>query len=761
MRTTSLSSAVAFLFSLILLAVTSPLVEGGIGAPNEGSGTPEDPYVVPRTDTSVRVDGVLDDEAWENALVLELNYEVQPGENVPPPVRTEVLLTYDEDNLYAAFRAYDPDPSAIRVRFSDRDHNYGDDFVGIVLDTFNDERRSFFLWSNAVGVQEDAIMTENDYNINWDTIYDSVGCIFEWGYAVEMVIPFSSLRFQRSEGNQIWGFNARRNYPRDVLHCIEITPRDRSNNCYLCQASKIEGFDGATPGRNIEITPTLTALRADERSEFPDGDFETRKREAEAGITTSWGITPSITLSATANPDFSQVEADALQLDINQPFALYYPEKRQFFTEGTDFFTTRFADIDNVYLNAVYTRTIRDPLWGFKLTGKEGANTIGAFFVRDEITNILFPGNQGSRATSLAMANSSAVFRYKRDIGSRYTLGVLATDREGDDYFNRLLGFTGDFRITDMDRLQVVFLHSATRYPDEVAAEFDQQQGSFGGTAFDVNYQHFSRTIEYWARYQSYDMGFRADLGFRPRVDFRHYRVGTQYNWNARPGSWYSRMVLGGEFDIFEDQEGNILDGTTYFWWHYFGPMQSHFGLLLSRSRERYNNVEFDQTGLQLSSEIRPTRDLHLGFLCIFGDRIDYDNTMRGKQLRLNSSITYNVGRHLRLSVGHDFERLNVDSGRLYTANISQATAVYQFNTRTFLRSILQYVDYCYNAGLYTFEIDPQYRHLFTQFLFSYKLNPRTVLFIGYSDNHVGSHDFGITQADRTFFVKLGYAWVL
>jgi len=711
-------------------------------------------YMVPRIASGIRVDGVLDDEVWESALLLELNYEFEPGENVPPPVRTEVMLAYDDNNFYAAFRCYDPDTSAIRSRYWDHDNCFRDDTVAVILDTFDDERRSYILISNPVGSQYDAIKTQQGEDSSWDAIWESAGRIYDWGYSVEMVIPFSSLRFQRSDGNQVWGFDAWRAYPRSFRHLIGLVPFDRSNNCLLCQMVKIEGFEGADPGRNTEINPTITAVRTDERADLPGGDFERANQEAEVGITVRWGITPNMTLSATANPDFSQVEADALQLDINEPFALYYQERRPFFTEGADFFSHPMLDV-------VYTRTMRDPLWGFKLTGKEGANTLGAYIVRDDLTNLIFPGSQGSSSTSIRSESTAAVFRYKRDIGSRYTLGVFLTDREGENYFNRVFEFDGHFRLTDTDEIKLQVFGTSTRYPDEVAAQFGQPQGGFSDRAITFEYDHETRNVGWWFDFEQVGAGFRADLGFVPRVDYRNYEGGLWYDWIAQPGSWWSGFGVHGYFSFYDDLRGNLLSRNGYLSFTYRGLMQSYAQVNYRFTQEAYGGLEFDQNLLQINTNFRPTADLYAGFYGVIGDRIDYANTRPGRRIRLNPYAEYRLGIHLRLILDHTFERMNVDGGRLYTANITQAMAVYQFSRRALLRSILQYVDYRYNSAIYNFEINPVYRRFFTQLLFSYKINPRTVLFLGYTDNYYGSHEFGLTQADRTFFVKLGYAWVL
>lgn len=717
---------------------------------DEGAiGTSENPYVVPKTEAKIALDGVLDEELWQEALVIELKYEVRPGENVPPPVKTEVLMTYNRTNLYIGFRCFDPEPSAICAHLSDHDQLGNDDWCGVVLDTFNDERRSFDFLATALGVKYDAVSDDD----SWDAIWDCAGKITDWGYAVEMSIPFSALRFQRTSEAQVWGFDAVRRYPRDKPYHIGVFPRDRNNNCYLCQALKIKGFEGVSPGRNIELDPTVTAVRTDTKTDFPSGDFETSNKDVEAGLTARWGITPNMTFNAAVNPDFSQVEADSLQLDINQPFALYYQEKRPFFTEGRDFFST-LEDI-------VYTRTMRSPQWGLKLTGKEGGNTIGAYVVRDDITNLIFPGSQRSSATSLSMANTSSVFRYKKDIGNKYTLGLLATDREATDYYNRLFGFDGFFRLTQRSSIAIQILGSSTRYPDSVAYAFDQPKGGFSDKYISFEWDYESRNWGWWADYEEIGTNFRADLGFIPMVDFRNVEGGAWLNWIAKPGLWWSQVTVGSELNYFEDQSGQLLNKRAKLWLRFRGTMHSFLVAEATRMREAYNFSEFDITNFLCYGEMRPTSNLGVGFFTVFGDRIDYANTRPGKRLLLNPGINFNIGMNLRVSFNHAFERLTVDAGRLYTANISEMTTIYQLNVRTFFRSIIQYVDYDYSADLYTFARDPEFKRLFTQWLFSYKINPQTVLFIGYSDNYFGNQDIGLTQNDRTFFVKLGYAWVL
>jgi len=708
---------------------------------------------IPTTDSNIRTDGVLDEPSWRSAWIIELEHEVSPGENIPAPVRTEVLVIHDGASLFVGFRVWDPEPASIRAHLTDRDSAWHDDWVGVVLDTFNDERRNYLFVVNPLGVQMDKIETWPDGGTPWDGIWDSASQITDWGWSAELRIPFSTLRFQRSQAAQTWGFDAIRSYPRLVRHHIGAFPRDRSNNCYLCQSIKIQGFEGASPGRNLEIAPTLTAARTDERPDFPDGAFETGDSEFEAGLTVRWGFTHNLTLAATLNPDFSQVEADARQLDINEPFALFFEEKRPFFMEGADFFSTP--------LDIVYTRTMRDPAWGLKMTGKEGPHTVGAYVVEDEITNLLFPGSEGSDSTSLEMSNTSAVGRYKLDIGDQFTLGALATSREGPGYHNRVGGFDADLRFSDTDRVKLQLLASSTRYPGDVVTEFDQPEGTFTDWAADLLYTHDTRTVSWWAHLRDIGRDFRADLGFLPRVDYRHGEVGGGYTWNATDTSWYSQLVLLAKLSQTEDQDGHLLEREAAIRFNYEGPLQSHAFIRPSLKKEGYNGQIFDLEEVFFHICLQPNAHSHAWVNLKIGDRVDYANTQAGERVFATAGFWYRFGRHLYLEPSYTHEQMDVAGGRLYDAEIGQITASWQFNARTFVRAILQNVDYAYNVELYHDEVDPEYEHLFTQLLFSYKVNPQTVFFLGYSDNSYGDPLAGLTRADRTLFVKLGYAWVL
>jgi hypothetical protein len=707
------------------------------------------PHRVPRVSSTVVIDGVLDDEVWEQALVMGVNTEVRPGENIPAPVETDMLLAYSETHFYVAFRAFDPDPSLIRANFTDHDRMWDDEFVVIGIDTYNDQRGGFEFACNPLGIQgETASGVHGDGN-SWDAIWDSAGRITDWGYAVEMAIPFSSLRFQRSEGDQIWGVDAVRSYPRDVRHHISLYPRDRDNNCYYCQMEKLVGFAGATPGRNIEITPTVSAIASQVREGYTEGPYEDPADEYDVGVTARWGITPNVTMLATVNPDFSQVEADAFQLDVNRRYALSYPEKRPFFLEGAGTF------------GYFYTRSIADPIWGVKLTGKEGSNGVGVIVARDDVTNLVFPGSERSSSTSLDMETTATVVRYRRDVGRQSSVDLLYNGREGVEYYNRKWGAAGNFWLNDAAHIEATYLTSATSYPVSVAADFGQPSGEFSDDAFVVEVGHFTSGLDVYAEYGKFGNDFRTDLMYFPEVGFSTAEAGFGHTWNSGPDNWWTMLNFGSAYNHQEKEDGTLRSKNYRFWANYEGQRESFANLEGTFGTEAYSGEEFDTWEVDFEAGLWSTGSLFTMAEASYGEAIDYDNVRTGRRFELSPHIEAKIGRHLSVELSHTFERFDVDDGRLYTANVTYAKAVHQFTPRAFLRAILQYADSDLNADLYLDDVNPKYEGLSSQILFSYKINPQTVFFLGYSDSFYGDRDVDLIRTDRTLFAKIGYALVL
>ena len=712
-----------------------------------------------RASSDIRIDGILDEPAWAEATPIPIQWEWFPGDNLEPPVATEAFITYDNRNVYVAWLAHDPDPSQIRANLMDRDSIntfVQDDHVTLMIDFFNDERRAFQFRINPLGVQADAIFSQVEFveDFSWDIIWDSAGKINAEGYVVEVAIPLNQIRFPKTDGEQTWGVELGRSYPRTVRHRMSANPRDRDNNCVLCQINKVTGFEGLQPGLNLELDPTLTGTRTDRLDGYPDGNLENDVQEADPGITGRWGITPSLTLNATINPDFSQVEADAIQLDVNQRFALFYEERRPFFLEGIDFFTTP--------VDAVFTRTVANPDWGLKLSGKAGRNGGGVFVTRDTVNNLLIPSNQGSAFASVDQDVDGGVFRYRRDIGANSTLGVLYTGREADDYHNRVGGLDGFFRLSPTNEVRFQYLRSDTLYPESIASAFDQPFRSFDGDAIFAEYQHNSRKWIGAVSYEDYDPLFRADFGFVPRVDFRTAEGEITRRFWGEPDDWYTEWRLGFQYERTEDHSGQLTDEELDLQATLLGPYQSIGQVSVERNTTFFGGTLYDDLWrAEAYFEIQPGPVGLFSLYLDYGDGVDFDNNQPADELVLNPFVELKLGRHVNAQLLHIYQSLDVAKGRLSTANLTQLRLVYNFNVRAFIRAVVQYRSVERDPDLFTYPVDPKTETLFSQLLFSYKVNPLTVIFVGYSDNYLGFSDINLTQTDRTLFIKLGYAWIL
>ncbi len=254
---------------------------------------------------------------------------------------------------------------------------------------------------------------------------------------------------------------------------------------------------------------------------------------------------------------------------------------------------------------------------------------------------------------------------------------------------------------------------------------------------------------------------FRADLGFMPRVDTRAMQAGAQRVFWGDKGDPYNRISVGAEVERTADHTGLLTDQKAALSGRYEGPLQSEVHVELARAKEYLDGVTYDMDRLEAFGNIRPTGDFTCSLGAEYGDSLDYANSRKGRLLMLEPGITYNLGRHLYVQLDGVHEELSIAAGRVFRADLLQGRFVYQLTVRSFVRAIVQYLDLARDPDLYRESVAASSRELFTQLLFSYKINPQTVLFLGYSDNHQGERGIDLQTTDRTLFVKVGYAWLL
>ncbi len=410
-------------------------------------------------------------------------------------------------------------------------------------------------------------------------------------------------------------------------------------------------------------------------------------------------------------------------------------------------------------INAVFTRTVADPLGGLKLSGKAGANGLGLFAAYDRTTNLLFPANQGSSSALLVDSTVTTVARYRRDLGQASYVGLLYTGRESfADYHNRVAGVDAFWQLSRSNSLRIQALGSQTAYGDSVAAAFGQPLGEFTGSGISARFLHNSRHWVVDLLYDDLSPEFRADAGFVRRVDQRSVEGAVQRTFWGPRGGWYTQLRAGASGTVTFDYDGTVTDRREGLVFGYLGPSQTSISGGLNQRRTLFGGVTHDLVEASFTFQIRPSGRLLLRLHGGVGDQVDFTNNRKAFSVALVPSAQLSIGRPVTLNLSHVYQRLSFDGTHIFTANLFQARGFYHFSTRMLVRVIVQLQDVRRNPDAYGVLVEEEQRNLFTQFLFSYKLNPQTVAFLGYSDNRVGTSTVDLTQAGRTFFVKLGYA---
>ena len=712
-------------------------------------------YQVPSVEEAVvKIDGVLSDKIWQQALQLELPYEVDPGTNTKAQVKTVAYIVDGGQSIYFAFVAHDPDPKMIRAFLRDRDTAYQDDFVGVILDTYNDQRRALEFFVNPLGVQMDLIRDDSGggsrEDDSWDAIWESAGKITETGFVVEFEIPYTEIQMPKVQGEKTWGISFFRSYPRNVRQQIQNSSFDRNNNCLLCQVNKFTGFANAERGRDFEITPSITTI-GHQSKEALEGDFSSLQSNIEPSLDINWGISSNLTLNATLNPDFSQVEADSGQLDVNQTFALFFPERRPFFLENSDFFNTR--------LRLIHTRNVANPDYGLRLVGKSDKNAYGFFFTDDTLTTILIPGVFGSGVASLQQESTNLAARYRRDFGNASTIGTLVTRRNAGEYENTVISVDSTYRISDENAIIFQYASSDTNNPQQIMDDFGQAQ-KLSGDAYFFRYRHVDNNVFYHITQMDYADEFRADLGFIGQVGYKKSIAGIQYTWRQKEQKkWWNRASFYTDWDITHDQQGRLLEKELEARFNINAGKQSNFGANAYVRQRLWNDILFDESRLGFDGSFQPKSGIELGTGFAMGDSIDFSNTKIADRTGAYAFAVINLGQHLSMRLNHSFRKLNRDGGNVFVANQSDLRFSYQFNIRQRLRLALINTTVNRNPDLYDFEVDSHSRSLGTQLIYSYKVNPKTLLFLGYSDSGTEDQNIDLTKTNRTFFAKFSYAW--
>ena len=730
-------------------------------------------HQLPHFQTKIEIDGKISEAVWSKALVVELNYETSPAENSVPPVKTTAYLYEDGETLYVAFDARDDNPEQIRDFLLDRDNIWRSDFVGIKFDTFGESRKAFQFFTNARGIQADAIQEDfRGDDSTWDAIWQSKALITSRGYQVEMAIPFTALRFPATGQQQSWGMEILRFYPRNEVQRFANSPLDRSISCKICQYDQLLGFAQINESNNLRLVPTLVVAQSESRDSSAGSRWQSNDIDTSPGLDVRWGITPETYLNATINPDFSQVEADAAQLDINSTFSIFVHEKRPFFLDGSDYF--------NSLNRLVHTRDIIEPDYGLKITGQSEGHNYGAIIVNDNHTSFLLPSNQSSELLLLENQSSqNQILRYQYDFGNKNTLGMLATNKTGSDYSNRVASIDGKYWFNQEHSISYQLMHSNSHYSEQMLLTYSLEnndldepgidQQDISDNAYAVKYDFETRDWKSKVSYLERGKDFRADLGFIRRVNFNKKTFELKRIWYPqKTNGWWNKLSLGGDWDQTRDIKGKKLEQEAELNFRMEGVYQSTYRAQIIARETLWDEVYFDEQLYLVAGSLEPRAGLKLSLNFSWGDSVDFDNSRLGESKRISPEINWQINQHSLTSLAYSRFIFNVAGGELFSAAIANFRLSYLFNERSSIRLTLQQVDIERDPSLYNSflnddvsdDVEAISKSLATQLLYTYRVNPQTLFFAGYSDD--GFQDDSLNNIRKTFktlFMKFSYAW--
>ncbi len=708
-----------------------------------------------KTRAHVIIDGKLDEAEWAGAEKGELKYEINPGDNLPAKQRTEFFSTHDDKNLYFAFKCYDTEPRKIRAHESDRDQIFSDDFVGIMLDPYRDNQHAYELFVNPFGIQGDLMRTGNNEDSGFDMIWTSAGQVTDYGYCVEMAIPYTSIRFPQ-DGKDGWNLLVMRIYPRDSRYNFCWTPSDRDNPCFMCQSGILSGLDEVKSPLKLEVLPYIVGFQHSgvDDSDDPNSLFSQGKPQGRMGI--GFKVTPNsdLLIEGVVNPDFSQVESDAQQISVNSSFALYYSEKRPFFLEGSELFGGRVVPF--------YSRMVNNPDFATKIIGKTGKLTYATVLSYDKQSPFIVPGEEGSDFVESGEGSMSAVLRGKYTFGGESYVGSILTSRNFHNAGNQLGGvdwtyqfltnlyFKGQFLYSYTKELNDMNLFDDTRPLGKSGKDAAFNGESLQGSLLRLEFDRSARNHYFELDYYDASPQFRADMGYVNRTDARVVEFENGYQFYPDSSALTSGYVFahgGMTFNHEQEQkEKYLITGMQV-------QLKAQINLYVAYlpwNEELYKHKlisNINRTSINLFT--RPISALTINFYSDIGRFIKReDDPAIGRGHNLGTDITIKPSDAVQSVFSYSRFRLSdVSTNELFfDGYILRNATTWQFQKGLFIRLISEF-----NSFSQSFNVYP---------LLSYKVNPFTLFYIGSTYNLQQYQGFnGYRQTERQFFAKIQYLW--
>ncbi len=747
--------------------------------------------VVPVVSTPPIVDCNLDEDAWTHAAVLDGFHQTHPGENAKPSHPTEVRLALTLESLYVAVRA-EEEPGHVRATLARRDAIDADDSVSLYLDTFHDQRRAYLVMVNPRGVQQDGVFVEgSEPDFSVDLRLQSAGCLNEDGYAIEVAIPFESLRYQAGSG-RTWGLHVLRQrrhageedswmpLRRDRVGVDPAGTRELRAR-FLAQAGSLTGLDRLRHTPVLEWIPVATGARSVDR-----------RADVGLGLTARLTVSPALGIDIAGNPDFAEVEADQPQVTANQRFPLFFAEKRPFFLEGADLFRTP--------VSAFHSRSIVDPDGAVKITGTRGRASGTLLFAADAAPGH-FSAEERQAPSNAPLADRRAyagVFRLRRDVGDQSSLGVLGTSWRFADHSSYVGGLDGRLALGARTIWTFQALGTTSRLPAIDAATGERRVRARSGVAYFSEWARSGRRLSVQVVGEGYSPGYRAALGYTQRVDTNRWSVLARYNGMPAAGgrlvSWSALETTLAQFDwrgrmqyaytyprlLFAFKGQGFLHLSAY--QDYQRVFEEEFGATRTPTRPgAFAGPSAERSSFYhgFSIEVGASPNQHLSFSAAYDrswNNLDLDLGAGRRFPRVSpgaladpsapldpgpgeagsASITMVLqpSEALRLSGSYEQSRLTrYDTGRLaYDQRLASLRVQHAFSRFASLRGRLDY--------------DSLDQRLFQQVVFGWSPRPGTAVYLGYDAtgewNSVRPELGAVsryTQRSSTLFAKVSWAF--
>jgi hypothetical protein len=701
-----------------------------------------------RATAAPTIDGdVLGDEAWANATPITTFTQEQPNEGAPSTERTEVRVIFTGDTLYIGAVMYDSDPSGIIISDARRDAPLDDtDSFAMIVDTYRDRQNGFVFGTNPAGIEYDGQVTNegqgggglgfgqmqsggsgSGFNINWDGAWTVRTKTTEQGWSAEFAIPFRTLRYPSAE-SQTWGINFQRNIRRKNERTY-WAPIPRQFNLYrLSLAGSISGIQ-TPPMRNFRVTPYAlgNVFQSGERPVNSDTDYD-------FGADVKYSITPSLTLDATVNTDFAQVEVDDQQVNLDR-FTLFFPEKRPFFLENAGFFSVgNPGEVDLFFSRRI---GIGDQgqsipiMGGGRVSGKAGKFNVGLLNMQTSDYN-----------DTVASTNFS-VARISRDLPNRSSIGAIFTNRQatgdlaGDNEYGRTFGLDGKLGI------------GPTTMISGFAAKTETPGVAESDHAYNIRSQTNRPQWDLNVGFQEVGSGFNPAVGFYSRRDYRKGDVMLMTRF--RPDDFLKLQEIR-PHTTYRGFWG--LDGfhETGFWhidshWQFRDSTEIHTGMNLTREGVRtpfqiYPGV-FVPPGTYDHAEAQLVAMSNQGLPFSVSMRATIGGFFGGDRVALNPTIRFRAGDALTTEVNYQRNDISLPWGDFVT-NLVRTRVSYSFSPRIFTQALVQYND---RADLWSMN-----------FRFGWLQAANTGLFVVYTDTR-GLYDLfdRPERTDRSFIIKYSY----